>query len=182
MIQQLARLSQPALTMPVIRRIRRNHGLEHATIHVLSGRIKGLRLAGRSSDVGFVLIGDVATDQVESAVQEALRRMRGGEHNLAVHPNCGTNLLTAGALTTLVGLIGLGGASHRSRFDRLPLVMLLMMFAVLFAQPLGMALQEHFTTEGDPGDLEVVSVTRRRVGVPLLGGSVMVHSVMTQGG
>jgi hypothetical protein len=106
--------------------------------------------------------------------------MRNGEHGRPCIPTA-DNLLTTGALTTLVGLIGLGGASHRSRFDRLPLVMLLMMFAVLFAQPLGMALQAHFTTEGDPGDLEV-SASRRKVGLPLLGGAMTVHTVVTQGG
>ena len=35
------------LELPYIRQTRCNHALEHATIHILSERIKPLRLAGR---------------------------------------------------------------------------------------------------------------------------------------
>lgn len=182
MIEQLAEIAHPILEWSLIRRVRRNHGLEHATIHVLSGRVNGLKMAGRSSDSGFVLFGDVSTEQVESAVRDALRRMRNGEHNLAIHPNCGTNLVTTGALTTLVALIGLRTTSGKSSFERLPLIMVLMMFAVLFSQPLGMSLQEHFTTKGDPGDLELLRVMRREVGLPFGGGRMVVHNVVTQSG
>ena len=182
MLQQIALVSQPVLEWSLIRRVRRNHGLEHATIHMLSRRLRGLRVAGRSSDSGFALFGDVVTEHVEEAVNEALRRMQNGEHNLALHPNCGTNLVTAGALTSLVALIGLSGSSLRSKFDRLPLVMMLMMFAILVSQPLGMALQEHFTTKGEPGDLEVVSVTRREVRMPFSSAPVTVHNIITRGG
>lgn len=182
MIEQLAVFAHPLLEWSLIRRIRRNHGLEHATIHVLSGRVKGLKMAGRSSDSGFVLFGDVPTEQVESSVRDALRRMRSGEHNLAIHPNCGTNLVAAGALTTLVALVGLRTTAGKSLLDRLPLVMVLMMFSVLFSQPLGMSLQEHITTKGDPGDLDLVRVTRREVKMPFGGGRMVVHNVVTTAG
>src|SRR5512147_1131166 len=122
MLQELAAMSRPVLDFPYIRRTRRNHGLEHATIHVLSG--SRYRLSGRSDDSGFVLLGEVPTEAVEAAAREALRRMRNGEHNLAVHPNCGTNLLTTGFLASMVGLIGMAGGSRRDSFNRLPTVML----------------------------------------------------------
>ena len=50
MLKQLATAAQPVLDLPLIRRTRRNHGLEHATIHMLSNRIKTLQIAGRSTD------------------------------------------------------------------------------------------------------------------------------------
>src|SRR5690606_14137353 len=92
MLEQLAHSAKPVLDLPIVRRTRRNHGLEHATITLLSRRIKGLQMAGRSDENGFTLMGEAPTDQIEASVNEALRRMRAGEHNLAVHPNCGTNL------------------------------------------------------------------------------------------
>src|SRR5512134_1340101 len=122
MLEQLARMARPLLEFPYIRRTRRNHGLEHATIHVLSGR--RYRLSGRSDDSGFILLGEVPTEAVETAASEALRRMKNGEHGLAVHPNCGTNLVTTGFLASLVGLLGLGGSTRRDSFNRLPLVMM----------------------------------------------------------
>lgn len=157
MLEQLAHSAKPVLDLPIVRRTRRNHGLEHATITLLSRRIKGLQMAGRSDEHGFTLMGEAPTDQIEASVNEALRRMRAGEHGLAVHPNCGTNLVTTGLLTTLVGALGLGGASRRESFNRLPMVMVLMMGTVLFSQPLGLSLQKtlhHRRRPGGPGSTE----------------------------
>jgi hypothetical protein len=86
------------LGVPAVSSIRRNHGLEHATLHILSQRYPGLSMAGHSNSTGFWLFGDVPTEAVKSAVDEALQRMRSGEHNLAVHANCGTNFVTAGTV------------------------------------------------------------------------------------
>lgn len=176
MLQQLAVFANPVLNFPYILRTRRNHGLEHATIHILTG--KGHRLSGRSDDGGFVLLGEVPTEAVETAVQEALRRMKKGEHNLAVHPNCGTNLVTTGTLASLVGLVSLGGSSRKEGLNRLPTVMTMMMFVILFGPVLGMSLQKHFTTEGDPGDTELVSVKRGYFKLPFMK-QVVVHRVTT---
>jgi len=178
MLEQLALYARPVLNFPVVHRTRRNHGLEHATIHLLSN--KRYRLSGRSSGSGFLLFGDVPTETVETAVEEALRRMRGGEHHLAVHPNCGTNLVTAGLLTSLVGMIGLSGTDRRESWNRLPLTMIMMMVTVLLSQPLGMNLQRYFTTDGDPGNLEVVSITRSEVRTPFSSTPVTVHHVATR--
>ena len=47
-----------------ISRIRRNHGLEHATIHVLSEANPRRRLIGRSDYGGFWLLGEVSTEEL----------------------------------------------------------------------------------------------------------------------
>lgn len=180
MLKQLAQTAKPVLDLPIVRRTRRNHGLEHATIHLLSQRIRGLQMAGRSTEGGFVLIGEAPTEAVEAAASEALRRMRNGEHGLAIHPNCGTNLVTTGFLTSLVGILGISGASRRDSLNRLPAVMVLMMFTVLFSQPLGTALQKYFTTDGNPADLEIVSITRSQMRLPLGDGPVTMHRVITR--
>lgn len=179
-LQQLATWARPILTFPYILRTRRNHGLEHATIHVLSKH--RYNLSGRSDDSGFVLLGDVPTDKVETAVNEAIQRMKKGEHRLAIHPNCGTNLVTAGFLATVVAWLGFSGNSRKANYDRFPTVMALMMGVVLFSTPLGMSLQRYFTTEGDPGEMELVSVTRSLTTIPLTGRTVVSHRVNTQQG
>ena len=86
-----------------IARIRRNHGLEHATIHVLSEGHKRFSAQGNSDHRGFHLniYGDVTGEEVAAAVAEAHRRLRSGERHLAVHPNCGTVLVTTAMLATL---------------------------------------------------------------------------------
>ena len=91
--------------MPVgiVNRIRRNHGLEHATIHVLSEGHKRFSAQGNSDHRGFHLniYGDVTEEEVAAAVTEAHRRLRAGERHLAVHPNCGTVLVTTALLATV---------------------------------------------------------------------------------
>jgi hypothetical protein len=178
MLEQLAHYSAPVLTLPVIRRTRRNHGLEHATIHVLSR--KRYQLSGRSDETGFVLLGQVETKDVEAAVNEALRRMKNGEHGLAIHPNCGTNLLTTGFLASLVGFIGLSGVKRRESLNRLPTVMVAMMVVILFSPLLGMELQRLFTTDGDPQDLEVLRIQRRQFRLPFMQAPIVVHRVSTR--
>jgi hypothetical protein len=166
----------PILDFPVVDRTRRNHGLEHATITILSQRHRGLSLVGRSTPNGFHLYGDVTTEQLESAVQEALRRMKGGEASLAVHPNCGTNFVTAGIAAGVAAYIGfLGANSASARRDRLPLVTLLATAALMFAQPLGLELQRHITTSGEMRGLEVTRVSRRQ------NGRLTAHFVATAG-
>jgi hypothetical protein len=179
MLERFAQWAAPFLTYPYILRTRRNHGLEHATIHVLSRQ--RYRLSGRSDDSGFIVIGNVPTDKLENAVNEAIRRMQNGEHQLAIHPNCGTNLITTGFLATVVGLLGFGGRSLRKNYDRFSMVMIAMMGVVLFSPPLGMALQKHITTEGDIGDMmQLVSVTKSTTPVPFSTRQVVIHRVVTQ--
>ncbi len=178
-VERFANFAQPVLDLPLVRLTRRNHGLEHATITILSQRVRGLKMAGRSDSGGFVLLGEAPTEQIEASVNEALRRMRGGEHGLAVHPNCGTNLVTTGLMTSLAAMIGLTGASRRDMWNRLPTVLLLVMVALIFSQPLGLSLQRWITTDGDPADLEVISIKRSTMQTPLSANPLTVHRVTT---
>ncbi len=110
-----------------ISRVRRNHGLEHATLHVLAERHPGRPLAGHSDLNGFWIIGDLTAEDLASAIQEARLRLESGESKLAVHPNCGTNIATSGVLAGLAAAVGMFGVGKRARdnLDRLPLAILL---------------------------------------------------------
>ena len=154
------------LDSPLILATRRNHGLEHATIHILSRHFPGKPLAGHSNPGGFFILGDVPTDSVREAATEALARLRNGESRLAVHPGCGTNYVVAGALAGTLAWLGMTGAkSSRQRLDRLPLVILLSALGFMASQPLAPVVQQRITTSGDPGSLGIVDVYRVRKGV-----------------
>ncbi|MFQ3534997.1 MAG: DUF6391 domain-containing protein [Aggregatilineales bacterium] len=181
MLEALARSAQPILDSPYIRRVRRNHGLEHATVHMLAQSVPNLSIAGRSDVDGFWLMGDVSTEQVQRAAEEALRRMRNGERRLAIHPNCGTSLLTTGVLVGLAALTGSVGVRRGALqyLGRLPGVIVLSIAAIIFSRPLGLQLQEYFTTLGDPGDLQILSITRLEGRGPR-GGKIVFHRVQTR--
>ncbi|MCU0512616.1 MAG: DUF6391 domain-containing protein [Anaerolineae bacterium] len=179
LVATTARWLAPLLNLPPLRRIRRNHALEHATIHLLNRQ--RYTLSGHSSENGFVIVGDVPTARLESAVKEALRRLRGGERHLAIHPNCGTNLVTTALLTTTIGAAGFIGSPRRTALDRFPYVMLLVMLALLYGPRLGTALQQHITTDGDPGDMEYIGLERSELRLPLVGRLVLHHVTTLRG-
>jgi hypothetical protein len=152
-------------SQPFIARIRRNHALEHATIHLLAARYPRRPLIGRSDPRGFIVYADVPTEAVEQAASEALNRLRQGDRRLAVHPNCGTNLLTSGILAGSAVFLGMAprhGERPIDRLLRLPSAILMAVAALLIAQPLGTAIQQRVTTLAEPGPLQIRSVRRVR--------------------
>jgi hypothetical protein len=147
------------LEAPLVGETRRNHALEHATIHILSARFPGRPMAGHSNPTGFFLLGDLPTEHVREAVAEALTRLQNGERQLAIHEGCGTNYVVTGGLAALFAFAGMSGTkSNRERLERLPLVMLLSVLAFVIGQPLGPALQQQVTTEADPGNMTLEDV------------------------
>ena len=142
---------------------KRNHGLEHATIALLlSPAVSGRPLAGYSIPMGFLVLGDIPTQQVEESAHEALRLMQAGEHGLAVSPFCGTNIVVGAGLATAASLAGYrmagGGAQGWSRaFSNTVL-------AIVASRPIGRIVQERCTTSADVGAMSIRSVKRHRAG------------------
>lgn len=172
----LRSLIRRLLNFSPVSQVRRNHALEHATIHILSGRVPNRPLIGRADRHGFYLYGDIPTDEVERAARDALTRLQAGERELAIHPNCGTNLLTAGTLASLGALAAFSTGPNnrvRDRLARLPLAISASVFGLILAQPLGAAAQRHITTDGNPQGLSIIGVQRYREGGP------PVHRVLT---
>ncbi len=160
-------------------RVRRNHALEHATLQVMAEKNPRLRMAGYSDPNGFWLAGEADTAEIEQSVRQALDRLRGGESNLAIHPHCGTNLVTTGLLAGAAAWIGMLGAGRttRDRLERLPMVISLVTLTMMAAQPLGPYVQEHVTTSASPQGMEQMEILKiersQRGDVPL-------HRVLTK--
>ena len=164
------------INSPWLVRIRRNHALEHATIHILSERFPHTSFVGRSDAGGFFLIGQVSTENLADAVQEAQARLQAGERHLAVHPNCGTNMLTAGMIAGGASFLALQGSTEKKfkdRLDRLPIAMMASTFAFMLAQPLGAAVQRRVTTQSDLGSMQIASIRL------LSSGRAKTHRILT---
>ncbi len=165
------------LSHPFIARLRRNHALEHATIHVLSQRYQKLQVVGRSTPEGFILYGDLPTEGVLLATQHALQRLQSGQRELAIHPACGTNFATAGVLAGLGAFVVLTPRRRgwQEWLSRLPLVFLTATVGVILGQRLGTLLQAHVTTDPDVDQLRIAGVMREQHG------NVVIHRVRTEG-
>lgn len=143
-------------------RTRRNHGLEHATLNLLAKTHPGKPFAGHSDGGGFWILGDISTDILGSTVSEALSKLNAGQTDLAIHKNCGTNLLVSGFAAGLAGAAGLIGVGKRPRdkFERIPIITMLSVIALIYSRPLGPLLQKKVTTSGTPGNLKISSISK----------------------
>jgi hypothetical protein len=136
--------------------VRQNHALEHATIVLLSKKYPDVRLAGVSSAIGFFVFGDVPTEAILPAAQEALNLLRTSQPELAIHERCGTNLAVAGMLT---GLSAMAVAKMRKPFSTANNVILASTAALILARPLGLTVQRYFTTKTPNASMVIQKVT-----------------------
>ncbi len=142
------------------RRIRQNHALEHATITILSGYVPELRVSARSNSRGFIIFGDVDLGQLRRSLDEALQRLQAGEAELAIHPNCGTNLVVGISLFAMGTLMGM--TSNRMR-TRVTSTAFSSIAGIMAARPLGELVQKHVTTLPDLKGVRVTKIFRRKI-------------------
>lgn len=168
---------QEFLNQGLPKRVRNNHALEHATLHVLQEKGASGRLGGISDASGFWIYGDVPTEALLLAAQEALHRLADGESALAVHPNCGTNLAVESLAAGVLAWIGMRGTrgNIKRRLARLPIAIMMGIIGYQLAKPLGPKIQEQVTTNADVSGMEVVLVQRHDVG-----SGITIHHVSTR--
>jgi predicted oxidoreductase len=142
------------------RRVRQNHALEHATITILSGMMPNLSVSARSSADGFIIFGNVDLRLLRRAMDEALKRLQAGEAELAIHPNCGTNIAVGLSLITLGTLFGLASNQLRTRIATAAASSLAGFMA---ARPVGQYIQRHLTTSPDLTGVRVTEIARRKL-------------------
>ncbi len=149
-----------------LNKIRRNHALEHATITLLSRKYVGAQLMGLSGPKGFVLYTDLTAQEVYPMVKEALQRLQRGQSALAIHPNCGTNLVATALLTTTATAIGLRSRKEKldERIERLLQLVLVNALLLVLAKPMGTWLQAHLTVDTDVKGVEIASMLTRYQG------------------
>lgn len=145
---------------------RRNHALEHASLHVLARKYKDQNMGGHSNPTGFFLFGDMSLEDIRNAINEAMTRLRAGESGLAIHPGCGTNLAASTLVPAAFAWAPFQGArSLRWRLLLIPVALMFAVFGYLLSRPLGPWLQRNVTTEADLGDMQVMDIALVRKGV-----------------
>jgi hypothetical protein len=168
-------MANSILDLPFIAETRRNHALEHATLHVLAAKYPRKMMGGHSNPSGFFILGNVSLQDVADAASEALSRLRLGERELAIHPGCGTNLATSVLLASTFGWFVMRGTrSTVGRMLRLPFAFAFALLGLAISRPLGPVLQQKFTTDADVGQMRVVEVRESA------GGRLTTHRVITR--
>ena len=104
-----------------------------------------------------------------------MKRMKAGDSQLAVHPGCGTNMVTAGLLAGSIAFVAslIGGKKVRW-YDRFPNAAIGGVLGVVAAQPIGPWLQANVTTSADMHGMHVRKIARSQTS------RVLIHFVETQ--
>ena len=146
------------------RRIRQNHALEHATVTILTRRLPDLRLSARSSSRGFIIFAAMDPTVVRHAAAEALERLKQGEAQLAIHPNCGTNLAVGASVAMIGSVLALNAVRPRMRVVS---ALASTLTGIVLARPLGKIAQRYVTTLPDLHDVRITEVKHRtRLRIP----------------
>ncbi len=141
-----------------------NHAIEHGTIHILSRMMPFTNMAGRSTSRGFFIYGDIPTDALREGVQEAIHRITGGEHQLAIHPNCGTNMISSAILAAGATMLATNSTRRRGLTEQVPAGVLGALLGVVLGQVVGLRLQAHLTTNTDFTHARIIEIQRRNLG------------------
>ena len=146
----------------LLRALRRNHAIEHATAAVLTAKMKEKpRLVGRATTDGFYIYGDVSAEAISQAAEEGLARLKHGEHDLAVSSLCGTNISVAVLLAGLASTLIFRGKRQN---NQLPNMILASLVSIALAQPLGKLAQRYLTTSSDVTSVTISEITSKRHG------------------
>lgn len=142
------------------RRIRQNHALEHGTVTILTRERPDLVVSARSNAHGFIIFADLDLGLVRRSCNEALFRLQSGEAELAIHPNCGTNLAVGTSLAMIGSLFALTALRPRTRVAS---ALASGIAGIAAARPLGEVVQRYVTTHPDLHDVHIVSVSTKRI-------------------
>lgn len=142
------------------RRVRQNHALEHATVTILTQEQPGLSVSARSNTRGFTIFADLDPSLTHRCAVQALERLRAGESELAIHPNCGTNLAVGMSLAMIGSLWALTATRPRTRVMS---ALMSSVAGVFAARPVGSLAQRYLTTATDLNDVRLVGARSRRL-------------------
>ncbi len=146
--------------MNAIAHIRKNHAMEHATIHLLTQAKPGVSVSGYSFIKGYWLLGRVELEDVQKAAEMALARLNNGEKKLAIHPNCGTNLAVIGLCTAAAAMITTMDTKDDDSFiNRFSAYTTAGLIGALAGKPLGPKVQKKITTDANVKDISIVSIS-----------------------
>jgi hypothetical protein len=132
--------------------VRKNHALEHATIHVLEESLS-LQLSGMSYPNGFMVQGVGDPILVLQAAQVAKQRLLNGERDLAVHPRCGTTTVVTSFVFAIFFIIF---SIIFGLFSWINLLLSLLLASIL-GRLLSPWVQRYITTDWRVQDIQILS-------------------------
>jgi hypothetical protein len=101
------------------------------------------------------VFGNIPTEEVLPAAQEALGLLRTSQPELAVHERCGTNLAVSSMLVAAAAMVV---ARLRKPYGTFNNVMLATTAATILSRPLGLLAQRYVTTQTPNSSMVILNV------------------------
>lgn len=152
------------------RKVRRNHALEHGTINVIEEKYGIPMMSGLASEEGFTVNGPVSPEIALGAAREALERIKEGETSLAFHERCGTTMVAANTLMSVLFILFLFLTGSLGIFT----VILALGASWLLGPHVGRYAQAYMTTSTELKHMVIVGIERRNRWTRSMGMRVMV--------
>ena len=134
-------------------KLRKNHGLEHATINILEKEFGYNDLAGYAEENGFYIMGVRNPDFVEEAAKKGLDLLKNNNDDLVIHKRCGTSMTVANFISAIIFLFLLFSSGHFSILS----MIIAIVIANLIGPYLGQIVQKNFTTSSDVNEMEIIN-------------------------
>jgi len=142
------------LKVLVNNKVRQNHALQHATIHVLERDLGIPQVEGMAYEDGFTLKGLAEPGVVYQAALKGLEKLKRGERDFAIHPKCGTTILVVNTIASVIFIAVLFLTGNLTIIS----VLVALVLAHLTGPFGGRLVQRYITTNPVP-DLEVTGVS-----------------------
>jgi hypothetical protein len=145
-------------------RAKRNHALEHATIHFMKSVAPSLRLGGRALENGFRISGAPSESAIAHAFREIQIALLRGQPLAAVSPRCGSLVVTGLAWAALVVLATIITLCLLSPGPTAAFVMILVAtFVFAVSKPrVGRWAQQRFFLAAPPAGTEIAAIQKVR--------------------
>ena len=161
-MERTATVKTIANPITALTHMRKNHAIEHATIHLLSKMLPGRRFSGVALPTGFWIAGVADLEDIRKAAEVGLARLANGEARLAVHPNCGTNIVVSafiGAAASLTALELHDDDEECGLGDTFSSLLAGGMIGAFAGRPLGPRAQQYVTTDADVSGMSIAGIT-----------------------
>jgi hypothetical protein len=106
------------------------------------------------------VFGEIPTEAVLPAAEEALGLLRTSQPELAVHERCGTNLAVSSMLVAASAMVV---ARLRRPYGTFNNVMLATTAATILARPLGLLAQRYVTTQTPNASMRILGVKPMKI-------------------
>lgn len=142
--------------------VRRNHGIEHATVGILTQRKIKPPIFALATPSGFMIYSKLNKNEILSATNESIKLMLAGDSELAISQYCGTNIVAGGIIAVISTIIFAKILGKKSK--GILNIANGFFISTLLSKPIGRLVQKYITTDQHINGIKVKNIRSLNLG------------------